>query len=32
MIDFVINMFGDIAEIFIDLWINKIIAKLKRKK
>ena len=32
MIDFVIEMFFDIAEVFVDLWINKIIAKFKRKK
>ena len=32
MIDFVIEMFSDIAEVFVDLWINKIIAKFKRKK
>ncbi len=29
MFEFVITMFADIAEIFIDLWVNKVI---KRKK
>ena len=32
MIDFVIDLFGGIAEIFVDLWIDKIIVKCKRKK
>ena len=32
MIDFVVELFGGIAEIFVDLWIDKIIAKFKRKK
>ena len=31
MIDFVIEMFCDIAEVFVELWINKIIAKFNRK-
>ena len=31
MIDFIINMFGEIADFFVDLWINKI-AHGKKKK
>ena len=30
MLDFVINMFADIAEIFIDLWVNKVINRKKK--
>ncbi len=29
MFDFIIEMIADIAEIFVDLWVNKVI---KRKK
>lgn len=32
MIDFIINMFADIAEIFVDLWVNKITDKFASKK
>ena len=31
MIDFVINIFGDIADFFVDLWINKIVRRKRRK-
>jgi hypothetical protein len=30
MLDFVINMFADIAEIFIDLWVDKVINRKKK--
>ena len=30
MLDFVINMFADIAEIFIDLWVDKVINRQKK--
>ena len=30
--DFILNMFADIADIFINLWIDKIINKFTSKK
>ncbi len=30
MFEFVITMFADIAEIFIDLWVNKVINRKKK--
>lgn len=32
MFDFIINSIADIAEIFFDLWINKIIGRKETKK
>ncbi len=32
MFDFIINLIADIAEIFFDLWINKIIDRKGTKK
>lgn len=31
MLDFVIDLIADVADIFIDLWANKILGKFKRK-
>ena len=31
MIDFVINIIGDIADFFIDLWLNKTVKRKKKK-
>ena len=30
MFDFIINMIADIAEIFFDLWVNKVINRKKK--
>ena len=30
MIDFIIDAFGDIADFFVDLWINKITRRKKK--
>ena len=30
MFDFIIEMIADIAEIFVDLWVNKVINRKKR--
>lgn len=30
MFDFIINMIADIAEIFIDLWVDKVINRKKK--
>lgn len=30
MFDFIIDMVADIAEIFIDLWVNKVINRKKK--
>ena len=30
MFDFIIEMIADIAEIFVDLWVNKVINREKR--
>lgn len=32
MFDFIIEILGDIADFFVDLWINKIIAKFNKNK
>ncbi len=32
MIDFVIDIFADILDFFVDVWINKIIVKFKKSK
>ena len=32
MLDFIVDMMGDIAEIFLARWINTIAAKFKGKK
>ena len=32
MFDFIIDMVVDIAEIFVDLWINKVINRKKRSE
>ncbi len=32
MFDFILNMFADIADIFVDLWINKIINRKAKQK
>jgi len=31
MVDLIIGLFADIADAFLDLWINKVVAKFKRK-
>ena len=31
MFDFIIEMIADIAEIFVDLWVNKVIKQKKKK-
>ena len=31
MFDFIINMIADIIEIFVDLWVNKVINRKKKK-
>ena len=31
MFDFIIDILGDIADVFADLWINKIVSKFKKK-
>ncbi len=31
MFDFIIDMFADIAEIFVDLWINKVVNQKKKE-
>ncbi len=30
MVDFIIDMIADITEIFVDLWINKVINRKKK--
>ena len=30
MFDFIIDMIADIAEIFVDLWVNKVINRKKK--
>ena len=30
--DFIINMLADIADIFVDLWVNKVVDRFARKK
>ena len=30
--DFIINMLADIADIFVDLWVNKRVDRFARKK
>ena len=30
MLDFIIDMIADIAEIFVDLWVNKVINRKKK--
>ena len=32
MVDFIINFFADIADIFVDLWSEKIIGRFASKK
>lgn len=31
MLDLIIDFFGTIGDIFIDIWVNKIVSKFKRK-
>ena len=31
MVDLIIGLFADIADTFLDLWINKVVVKFKRK-
>lgn len=31
MINFIIELFADIAEVFLDFWIEKVTAKFKKK-
>ena len=32
MVDFIVNVFAEIADFFIDLWLDKIINKFASKK
>ncbi len=32
MIDFIIDVFMDIADFFLELWLNKIAGRFKKKK
>ena len=31
MTDFPVNIFGDVADFFVDLWINKITSRKKKR-
>lgn len=32
MVDFLLELAADIADAFLDFWINKVVARFKRKK
>ena len=32
MVDFVIELIADIVDVFLDFWINKVVAKFSRRK